>query len=216
MDQPIRVLLVEDHELARRGAGALLADNGMVVAAGASTVSGALHVLERIEPDVALVDLHLPDGSGLDVCDEIVAHHPGVGCVVLTASDDPHDIEAAARAGAAGYVVKSAIGGALVACVLAVAQGRFPIRSQLTARSPRRAAGDRSDPRLDSLSIRETEVLSLIALGLTNREISARTHLAEKTVKNYVSALLAKLDLSRRTQAAVLYLAAQAATSRAG
>lgn len=206
---PVRVFLVDDHELVRRGIAAFLATAEDIEIVGeASTAGRALSRIPLVGPDVVLLDVRLPDGSGIDVCRELASSHPSARCIVLTAYDDDAAILAAVVAGAAGYVEKSVTGSALVDGIRAVGAGRSLLDPGLVDRVGRdlRHATD-GDPRLRCLSDRERDVLTLIADGLTNHEIAARLSLADKTVKNYVSNLLAKLGLHSRTQAAVLRVA---------
>jgi two-component system response regulator DevR len=204
----ISVFLVDDHELVRRGiAGLLEAEPDIEVVGEASTAAQARARILATKPDVALLDVRLPDGSGIDVCRDIRSANPDIQCLILTAYDDDEAIYAAVIAGAAGYVLKDIRGAGLVESVRKVAAGNTLLDPALTARVVERMRGvARGDARLDSLSAREKQIMSLIADGLTNREIGLRLSLAEKTVKNYVSGLLSKLGLQRRTQAAVLHL----------
>jgi two-component system response regulator DevR len=210
-DQPrkrIRVFLVDDHELVRRGiAGLLDAEPDIEIVGEASTAAQARARILATQPDVAVLDVRLPDGSGIDVCRDIRSLNPDIHCLILTAYDDDEAIYAAVIAGAAGYVLKGIRGSGLVDSVRSVAAGRSLLDPSLTAKVIERMRGGGSrDSRLESLSVREKQIMTLIADGLTNREIGLRLSLAEKTVKNYVSGLLAKLGLQRRTQAAVLHL----------
>ena len=204
----IRVFLLDDHELVRRGIGALLnAEHDMEVVGEASTAAQARGRIRATKPDVAVLDVRLPDGSGIDVCRDIRSNLPDTRCLMLTAYDDDDAIYAAVLAGAAGYVIKDIRGSALVDSVRAVAAGRSLLDPALNRRVVERINERHdTDPRLDSLTIRERQILPLVAEGLTNREIGERLGLAEKTVKNYLSGLLSKLGLRRRTQAAVLHL----------
>jgi two-component system response regulator DevR len=204
----ITVFLVDDHELARRGiAGLLEAESDIQVIGEASTALQARSRILATRPDVAVLDVRLPDGSGIDVCRDIRSADPGIQCLMLTAYDDDEAIYAAVIAGAAGYVLKDIRGAGLVDSVRKIAAGRTLLDPTLTAKVVERMRGDASgDSRLASLSTRERQIMALIADGLTNREIGLRLSLAEKTVKNYVSGLLSKLGLQRRTQAAVLHL----------
>lgn len=207
----IRVFIVDDHELVRRGIIALLnAEPDCEVVGEAGTAAQARARIRATRPDVAVLDVRLPDGSGIDVCRDVRSEHPQTQCLILTGYDDDEAIYAAVLAGAAGYVIKDVQGGRLVDSVRKVAAGVVLLDPALGRRVVERIdETHRSDPRLESLSARERDILPLIAEGLTNREIGERLALAEKTVKNYISGLLAKLGLQRRTQAAVLHLESQ-------
>ncbi len=207
----IRVFLLDDHELVRRGISALLnAEDDMEVVGEASTTSQARGRIRATRPDVAVLDVRLPDGSGIDVCRDIRSNLPDTRCLMLTAYDDDEATYAAVLAGASGYVIKDIRGSGLVDSVRAVAAGRSLLDPALNRRVVKRINDSHeADPRLESLTMRERQVLPLIAEGLTNREIGERLGLAEKTVKNYISGLLSKLGLQRRTQAAVLHLESQ-------
>jgi two-component system, NarL family, response regulator DevR len=201
----IRVFLLDDHEIVRRGIADLLqleADIEIVGEAG--TAAEAMRRIPATAPNVAVLDARLPDGSGIDVCRDIRSSYPDVRCLILTSYDDNDAIFAAVMAGAAGYLLKEIRGTSLVDAIRQVAAGRSLLDPSVTERLlVRLREGETQDPRLASLSDREREVLALIADGLTNRQIGERLFLAEKTVKNYVSGLLAKLGMQRRTQAAV-------------
>ncbi|HEY8911858.1 response regulator transcription factor [Lacisediminihabitans sp.] len=204
----IRVFLVDDHEIVRRGIADLLnAEPDIEVVGEAGTAAQARARIAATLPDVALLDVRLPDGSGIDVCRDVRSKSPEVRCLMVTAYDDDEALSAAVVAGAAGYVLKDVRGSGLVESIRKVAAGRTLIDPALSRRVVQRMEHTRdSDPRLGSLSARERQILSLIADGLTNRQIGVELSLAEKTVKNYVSSLLSKLGLQRRTQAAVLHL----------
>lgn len=204
----IRVFLLDDHELVRRGISALLsAEVDIEVVGEASTAAQAIGRIRATTPDVAVLDVRLPDGSGIDVCRDIRSSLPGTRCLMLTGYDDDEAIYAAVLAGASGYVIKDIRGSGLVDSVRAIAAGRSLLDPALNQRVVERINENHdADPRLQSLTIRERQILPLIAEGLTNREIGERLNLAEKTVKNYISGLLSKLGLQRRTQAAVLHL----------
>jgi two-component system response regulator DevR len=214
--RPISVFVVDDHELVRRGiVGMLEAESDIVVVGEASTAAQARSRILATRPDVAILDVRLPDGSGIDVCRDIRSANPGLHCLILTAYDDDEAIYAAVIAGAAGYVLKDIRGTGLIESVRRVAAGESLLDASLTAKiGERLRAGEAGGSRLDPLSDREREILALIADGLTNREIGVRLSLAEKTIKNYVSALLSKLGLQRRTQAAVLHLESRPPRSR--
>ncbi len=200
----ISVFLVDDHEIFRRGIRALLASEADIDVIGeAETAAAALARMPALQPDVALLDVRLPDGDGISVCREISSALPGTACLMLTAYGDDQALLGAIMAGAAGYVSKQTCGTDLVSALRAVASGLSILdpqaSGQVMARLRQRAIS--VDP-VAALSEQEKRVLDLIGEGLSNREIAQRMFLAEKTVKNYVSALLTKLGMQRRTQAA--------------
>jgi two-component system response regulator DevR len=201
----IRVFLLDDHEIVRRGIADLLqAEPDLVVVGEAGTAAEALRRIPAAAPQVAVLDARLPDGSGIEVCREIRSSHPEIRCLILTSYDDNDAIFAAVMAGAAGYLLKEVRGSYLVDAIRQVAAGKSLMDPAVTERLLSRLRdGVPEDRRLSSLTEREREVLSLITDGLTNREIGQRLFLAEKTIKNYVSGLLTKLGMQRRTQAAV-------------
>jgi two-component system, NarL family, response regulator DevR len=204
--RPIRVFLLDDHEVVRQGLRALLESGGDIEVVGESGL--ALEAAARIpalRPDVAVLDARLPDGSGIEVCRTVRAVDPTIKALILTSYDDDEALFAAIMAGAAGYVLKEIGGQDLIGAVRTVAAGNSLIDPSLTARVLERVRnGPATAPELADLTEQELKLLSLIAEGLTNRQIGERMFLAEKTVKNYVSSILAKLGLERRTQAAVL------------
>jgi len=198
----IRVFLVDDHEIVRRGvADVINAESDLDVVGEASTVRQALGRIAATTPDVAVLDVRLPDGSGIDLCREIRSAHPDVRCLMLTAYDDDEASRTAVLAGASGYVLKDIRGQGLLDSIRKVASGKHLIAPAVTQRVVESASAA-GGPAV-ALSLRERQVLDLIARGLTNRQIGEQLELAEKTVKNYVSGLLAKLGMERRTQAAV-------------
>jgi DNA-binding NarL/FixJ family response regulator len=203
---PIRVFLLDDHEVVRQGLRALLESAGDIEVVGESGL--ALEATARIpalRPHVAVLDARLPDGSGIEVCRTVRAVDPEIKALILTSYDDDDALFAAIMAGASGYVLKEIGGQDLVGAVRTVAAGNSLIDPALTARVLERIRnGPATAPELADLTEQELKLLSLIAEGLTNRQIGERMFLAEKTVKNYVSSILAKLGLERRTQAAVL------------
>ncbi len=203
---PIRVFLLDDHEIVRRGIADLLgAEPDIEIVGEAATAAEALRRIPAVRPDVAVLDGRLPDGSGIDVCRDIRSSLPDTRCLILTSYDDEDAIFAAVMAGASGYLLKEIRGNSLLDAIRQVAAGRSLLDPTVTERLLTRLRdGAPTDDRLAGLSAREREILGLIADGLTNRQIGERLFLAEKTVKNYVSSLLAKLGLQRRTQAAVL------------
>jgi DNA-binding NarL/FixJ family response regulator len=198
----IRVFLVDDHEIVRRGVADLInAERDLEVVGEASTIRQALGRVGAVLPDVAVLDVRLPDGSGIDLCRDIRSAHPEVACLMLTAYDDDQASYTAVLAGAAGYVLKDIRGQGLLEGIRRVARGEQLVGAAVSKRVVEQASAA-SGPD-DGLSLRERQILELIAEGLTNRQIGERLELAEKTVKNYVSGLLAKLGMERRTQAAV-------------
>jgi two-component system, NarL family, response regulator DevR len=204
----IRVFLVDDHEVVRRGLSELLgAQTDIEVVGEAGTAAQARARIPATRPDVAVLDVRLPDGSGIDVCRTLKATLPETRCLILTAYDDDQALYAAVIAGADGYVLKDVRGSNLIDSIRTVATGRSLLDPALKARAlDAMKRTSTPDPRLDGLTLREREVLAFIADGLTNRQIGESMSLAEKTVKNYVSSLLAKLGLQRRTQAVALQL----------
>ena len=205
LSETIRVFLLDDHEIVRRGLVDLLSSTtDLVVVGEAATAGEALRRIPAARPDVAVLDARLPDGNGIDVCRDIRSAHPEIRCVILTSYDDDEALFAAVMAGAAGYLLKQIAGNSLLDAVRAVAAGRSLMDPAVTGKLLERLRHPaQPDPRISELTPREREILDLIAEGLSNKEIGARLFLAEKTVKNYVSSLLAKLHMQRRTQAAV-------------
>ncbi|GAT67069.1 luxR family transcriptional regulator [Planomonospora sphaerica] len=202
----IRVVLVDDHEVVRRGVAALLdSEDDIQVVGEAGTAESAVTRITALQPDVAVLDVRLPDGSGIDVCREVRSRMPGLACLMLTSFADDDALFDAVMAGASGYVLKQIHGSDLVGAVRTVASGQSLLDPQTTASmlARLREQESRKDP-LAVLSPQERQILDLIGEGLTNRQIGERMFLAEKTVKNYVSNLLGKLDMQRRTQAAAL------------
>ncbi|HIY39648.1 MAG TPA: response regulator transcription factor [Candidatus Nocardiopsis merdipullorum] len=203
-DTTIRVFLVDDHEIVRRGVGSLLDDeDGIEVVGEAGTAAQAMARIPVLEPDVVVLDVRLPDGDGVTVCRDIRSMLPDTRMLMLTSYSDDEALYGAVMAGASGYILKQIHGTDLVGAVRTVAQGRSLLDPESTTRMLKRLREEavRKDP-LSELTEQERRVLELIGEGLTNREIGARMYLAEKTVKNYVSRVLAKLGMARRTQAA--------------
>jgi len=202
----IRVFLLDDHEVVRRGLIDLLHSAGDIEVVGESgSAQEAVRRIPALRPDVAILDARLPDGNGIDVCREIRAVDPSIKGLILTSYEDDEALFAAIMAGAVGYVLKQIRGTDLVDAVRRVANGQSLLDPAVTQRVLERIRSGVEEPReLRALTEQERRILEYIAEGLTNREIAARMYLAEKTVKNYVSSLLAKLGLERRTQAAVL------------
>lgn len=202
----IRVYLLDDHEVVRQGLRALLESAGDIEVVGeAGTATDAASRIPALRPDVAVLDARLPDGSGIEVCRTVRAVDPSIKGLILTSYDDDEALFAAIMAGASGYVLKEIRGNDLVEAIRQVAAGNSLIDPTLTARVLERVRNPHpTAPELADLTEQELKLLALIAEGLTNRQIGERMFLAEKTVKNYVSSILAKLGLERRTQAAVL------------
>jgi DNA-binding NarL/FixJ family response regulator len=203
----VRVFLVDDHEVVRRGVADLLeSEPGVRVVGEAGTAREALARVPAAEPDVVVLDVRLPDGDGVTVCRELRRRIPGLPCLMLTSFADDEVLYDAILAGASGYVLKQVRGTDLVAAVLTVAAGGSMLDPRAAARVMARLRTDarhEPDP-LAQLTDQERRILALIGHGLTNRQIGAELFLAEKTVKNYVSSIFAKLGLERRAQAAVL------------
>jgi DNA-binding NarL/FixJ family response regulator len=198
-----RVFLVDDHEIVRRGVADLIdAEPDLEVVGEAGTVRDTVGRVAATLPDVVVLDVRLPDGSGIDACRSVRSAFPDIACLMLTAYDDDRAMQAAILAGAAGYVVKDIRGQTLLEDIRRVAAGRRLLPAATVPATVERLTKDVRDD-VPELTMRERQVLELIAGGLTNRQIGDRLGLAEKTVKNYVSGLLAKLGLERRTQAAV-------------
>ncbi|MCH8563653.1 response regulator transcription factor [Nesterenkonia sp. YGD6] len=207
----IRVFLVDDHEVVRRGIAQLIdIEPGMEVVGESATARGSLGRVAATLPDVAVLDVQLPDGSGIELCRRIRSAHPEIPCLILTAYDDDAASIAAVVAGASGYVLKNIHGRHLIKSILRVSQGENlvtpdlarRVHASLSAKTAQAQEQAAETARMD-LTLRETQILKLITEGLTNRQIGDRLSLKEKTVKNYVSGLLAKLGMDRRTQVAV-------------
>jgi DNA-binding NarL/FixJ family response regulator len=198
-----RVFLLDDHEIVRRGLRELLeAESDMTIVGEAGTAEQALGRIPATQPDVAVLDVRLPDGDGIEVCREIRSRHEEIACLILTSFADDEAVYAAILAGAAGYVLKQVRGRELVDAVRRVANGESLLDPAVTARVLDRLRQRSEDDELADLTKQERQLLDLIAEGLTNRQIGERMYLAEKTIKNYVSNLLAKLGMSRRSEVA--------------
>ncbi|HWM40157.1 MAG TPA: response regulator transcription factor [Streptomyces sp.] len=214
---PIRVLLLDDHEVVRRGVHDLLeSESDIEVVGEAGTAEQALTRGPALRPHVAVLDVRLPDGDGVTVCRELRSQMPELACLMLTSFDDDEALLDAIMAGAAGYVLKEIKGSDLVSAVRTVAAGQSMLDPATTARlmgslrDPEARKESRGPVQFADLSPRERDILSLIGEGLTNQEIGRRLYLSEKTVKNHISRLLAKLGVERRVQAAVLATQAHA------
>jgi DNA-binding NarL/FixJ family response regulator len=202
----IRVFLLDDHEMVRMGLRKLLESGGDIEVIGeASTAAAAIARIPALKPDVAILDARLPDGSGIEVCRQIRSSEPSVKAIVLTSFDDDEALFAAIMAGAAGYILKQVTSQDLLSGVRHVAAGGSLLDPSVTAKVMERLreGGPGEPEELKGLSAQERRILELVAVVLTNRNIGERLFLAEKTVKNYMSNILAKLGLVSRTQAAV-------------
>ncbi|MEV0244771.1 response regulator transcription factor [Streptomyces sp. NPDC050674] len=212
-DDPIRVFLLDDHEVVRRGVHDLLNDEPDITVIGeAGTVEQALVRVPALRPQVAILDVRLPDGDGVSVCRELRSSMPDLACLMLTSFDDEEALLDSIMAGASGYVLKQIQGSDLVSAVRTVARGQSLLDPSATTKLMARLRGGRQKEEPDALpglTEREREILALIGEGLTNRQIGQRLYLAEKTVKNHISRLLAKLGVERRVQAAVIATQAQ-------
>ncbi|KQY55904.1 LuxR family transcriptional regulator [Aeromicrobium sp. Root495] len=201
----VRIFLLDDHEVVRRGIRDLLeSEDDLEVVGEASLAAEAIERIPPLKPDVAVLDARLPDGSGIEVCREVRAIDPSIAVVILTSYDDDEALFSAIMAGAAGYALKQIRGNDLVDAVRRVAGGQSLLDPAVTQRVLERIRTQTDSGPLSALTTQERKVLQLIGKGLTNREIAGEMFLAEKTVKNYVSQLLAKLGMQRRTQIAVL------------
>ncbi|MGW0880138.1 response regulator [Streptomyces sp. NPDC002671] len=207
---PIRVFLLDDHEVVRRGLTDLLdAEPDITVVGDADSAEHAVTRGPALRPHVAVLDVRLPDGDGISVCRELRSRMPELACLMLTSFDDDDALLDAIMAGASGYVLKQIKGSDLVSAVRTVASGQSMLDPATTARLMNSLRADPAEtpslpPELASLSPRERDILALVGDGLTNREIGKKLYLSEKTVKNHISRMLAKLGVQRRVQAAVL------------
>jgi DNA-binding NarL/FixJ family response regulator len=204
--RPLRIVVVDDHEVVRQGLVALLdRRSGFEVVAEAGTVAEAVGVTGRFEPDVVVMDVRLPDGSGIEACREIRAARPETRVVMLTSYPDEEAVLSAIIAGASGYLLKQVRGRDLVAAIESVGRGDSlldPAVTEKVLQRVRSAASGGASDELADLTAQERRILLLVAEGKTNKEIAGEVFLSDKTVKNYVSSILSKLNLQRRTQAA--------------
>jgi len=201
----LRIFLVDDHEVVRRGVRDMLeVEDDFEVVGEAGSVQEALNRIPAVNPNVAVLDVRLPDGSGVELCRDLRSSHPEIACLMLTSFDDDEALFEAIVAGAAGYVLKQVKGSDIVNAVRQVGAGRSLLDPTMTSKVMERLRnGTAEDQRLAGLSSQERRILEFLAEGKTNRQIAAELFLAEKTVKNYVSNLLTKMGMSRRTEAAV-------------
>jgi DNA-binding NarL/FixJ family response regulator len=199
---PLRVFLLDDHEVVRRGLAQLIElEDDLTVVGEADSAATALARIPPTRPHVAVLDVRLPDGDGIEVCREVRSRHPEVACLMLTSFADDEALLGAVVAGAAGYVLKQVRGGDLLDAIRRAGRGESLLDPALTSRAVARLRAPEADE-LEGLTGQERRILDLLTEGLTNREIAERLYLAEKTVKNYVSHLLAKLGMTRRAEAA--------------
>lgn len=213
------MFLLDDHEVVRRGVKELLTfEDDLEVVGEAGTAAEALARIPAIRPDVAVLDVRLPDGSGVEVCREVRSLDPSIRCLMLTSFSDDEALFDAIMAGASGYVLKAIRGDELLSAVREVASGKSLLDPVATARvlERLREGGPKEDERLARLTDQERRILDLIGEGLTNRQIGENLHLAEKTIKNYVSSLLSKLGMQRRSQAAAYVARLQAGGGNQG
>ncbi|BCW48292.1 response regulator transcription factor [Arthrobacter sp. StoSoilB13] len=202
--QPIRVFILDDHELVRRGLQELLESEGFEVVGMSGSAEEATRRIPALHPDVAVLDARLPDGTGIEVCRDVRSVDPRLNCLILTSYDDEQALRGAVLAGAAGYILKEIGGTDLLGALRRAARGESLFDESVKARIIKGLTEPkRLDPRVASLTPQERRVLEYVGQGMTNRQIGEEMLLAEKTVKNYVSSLLAKLGFERRTQAAV-------------
>lgn len=208
MPSTVRVFLLDDHEVVRRGLRALLeSDEGLEVIGEAGTYAAGLAGIAADVPDVAVLDARLPDGSGIELCREVKSAHPQMRALILTSYDDDEALQSAILAGADGYVLKEIGGNSLISGIRAVADGHSLIDPLVTIRAMERmreSASREVESEPSALTPQQQRILSLIGRGLTNREIADELYLSEKTVKNHITHLLARLGVKRRTQAALL------------
>jgi len=201
---PLRVFILDDHELVRRGLRELLEDEGFEVVGETGSAVEATRLIPALHPDVSVLDGRLPDGTGIEVCRDVRSVDASLRCLILTSYDDEQALRGAVLAGAAGYVLKQIGGTDLLSALRRAAKGESLFDPELEARVIGGMSGPQAaDPRMAVLSPQEQRVLTLIGQGMTNRQIAQELFLAEKTIKNYVSSLLAKLGFKSRTQAAV-------------
>lgn len=201
---PITVFILDDHELVRRGLKELLEGEGFSVIGSSGSALEATRLIPALHPDVCVLDARLPDGTGIEVCRNVRSVDPSLQCLILTSYDDAQALRGAVLAGACGYVLKEIDGTDLLTSLRRTAKGETLFSPDVVAKVIQGLAEpERTDPRIAALTPQESRVLNLIGAGLTNRDIGRKMFLAEKTVKNYVSSLLAKLGFVRRTQAAV-------------
>jgi DNA-binding NarL/FixJ family response regulator len=206
MAESLKVMLVDDHEVVRQGLRALLeAEPGIEVVAEADSGQAAVETARGYKPQVVVMDVRMPDGSGVEACREIRDENPDIQVIMLTSYSDDEALFNSIMAGAAGFVLKQIRGNDLIEAIRTVGAGQSLLDPGVTKRvleRLRKAKFDEKDPKLSRLSPQEERILDMIGEGLTNREIAGRIHLSDKTVKNYVSTILQKLEVARRAEAA--------------
>jgi DNA-binding NarL/FixJ family response regulator len=213
MPAPLRVFILDDHELVRQGLKDLLEGEGFDVVGESGSAAEATRRIPALRPDIAILDGRLPDGTGIEVCRDVRSLNPELRCLILTSYDDEQALRGAVLAGASGYILKQIRSDDLLEGIRRAAAGQSLFAPGVEQRIIDGLSEARTDPRLEALSPQEKKVLGLIGQGLTNRQIGEELFLAEKTVKNYVSSLLAKLGFERRTQAAVYVTKSSAGTN---
>ncbi|SDT33624.1 DNA-binding response regulator, NarL/FixJ family, contains REC and HTH domains [Pseudarthrobacter equi] len=201
--ESLRVFILDDHELVRQGLKDLLEGEGFVVVGESGSAAEATRRIPALRPDISILDGRLPDGTGIEVCRDVRSLDPRLNCLILTSYDDEQAIRGAVLAGAAGYILKQIRSDDLLAGIRKAATGASLFEPGVRERIVSGLTRTPTDPRMEGLSAQEKKVLALVGQGLTNRQIGEELFLAEKTVKNYVSSILAKLGFERRTQAAV-------------
>jgi DNA-binding NarL/FixJ family response regulator len=212
--KPIRLLLVDDHQVVRIGLRTVLHKNqGIIVVGEAESKAAAMRAVKRLKPDIVLMDVRLPDGSGVEACRDILARHPTTRVIFLTSFADDKFAMAAVLAGAQGYVIKNIDSSLLIQSIRTVSNGQSLLSPALTQRALERlnaGPAQASPVQTQSLAPQEERVLALVAEGLTNKEIAATMQLSDKTVKNYLANMFQKLQISRRAQAATYFVKRQA------
>ncbi|MGK3648463.1 response regulator [Pseudarthrobacter enclensis] len=201
--EPLRVFILDDHELVRQGLKDLLEGEGFTVVGESGSAAEATRRIPALRPDISILDGRLPDGTGIEVCRDVRSLDPSLNCLILTSYDDEQALRGAVLAGASGYVLKQIRSDDLLTGIRKAAAGQSLFDAGVRERIVSGLATTATDPRMEGLSAQEKKVLALVGRGLTNRQIGEELFLAEKTVKNYVSSILAKLGFERRTQAAV-------------
>ena len=211
--KPVRVLIVDDHQIVRVGLRAVLSQQGSILVVGESaTVAGVTRQVENLKPDVVLMDVRFPDGSGVDACRDLLASFPDLRVIILTSYADDDSVLAAVLAGAHGYVLKAIDALSLIGAIRSVSEGQSILDPAVTDRALawlRGLAAGKDMPGVEKLSTQEERVLALVAEGQTNKEIATALDLSDKTVKNYLANVFHKLHITRRSQAAAFFVKRQ-------